>query len=82
MTNKVSDIKSGKKADPVCKHCAKVPQSEHPFYSCPRLAGVHEYEDSTGYEYVQTLQTYAVEVTHRVTSEPAPQGDDETEPNA
>ena len=75
---KVSDIGSRKKPEPVCRHCGAVPESEHPFYSCPRIAGVQEFEDATIFEYVQT---YAVQVTHHVTSEPAPPGADEKAPD-
>jgi hypothetical protein len=77
--SKVSDIGGRKKAEPVCRHCAKVPASEHPFHSCPRIERVHECSDGDViYEYAQV---HAVEVTHRVTSDPVPP-DAEKEPDA
>jgi hypothetical protein len=72
--SKIVGIDKNKKQEPVCKHCGKVPESEHPRYSCPRLERVQELDDGIIYEYVQT---HSVEVTHRVTSEPAPQGADD-----
>lgn len=48
----------------MCRFCGKVPESEHPDYTCPRLAGTTEYPDGVvDYTFVQT---FAVEVTHRV----------------
>lgn len=64
---KVSDIGSRK---PLCRFCGNAPASEHPGYTCPKLAGATEYPDGT-VEY-NFVQTFAVEVTHRVQSDEDP----------
>lgn len=55
--SKVSDIGGRKKPDKLCMHCGKVPESEHPGFSCPRIASSQmDVDGSWAVEYVATYE--------------------------
>jgi Zn finger protein HypA/HybF involved in hydrogenase expression len=53
----VSKVIGIKKAEPKCMHCGRVPESEHPGFSCPRIASSQMDSDgSWAVEYIETFE--------------------------
>lgn len=52
-SKKLTSIDGGKKAkdEPVCQHCALVPESVHPYWSCPRIKEAQVTDDGWAVSY-------------------------------
>ncbi|MEM1146021.1 MAG: hypothetical protein AAGI88_25905 [Pseudomonadota bacterium] len=48
----VKSIHAGKKNEPKCPYCGLVPASEHPDFTCPRLAGATFGDGETTVDFV------------------------------
>lgn len=68
--SKVVGIGEGKKPEKPCMHCGKVLESEHPGFSCPRIASSQM--DADGSWAVEYVATFEITFTPEGGAEPDP----------